>query len=203
MRGANVVHVRFAYDGPAETGAALLAPMRAAAPAIIDTVAEVPFPVAAVLHNDPTEPAPAIHRSLGLGSLPDEALAKLIELTGPESPLRLLSVEVRALGGAMDVAPATPDSVPTRGLPFHLMGLQIALPPDVAAQSANLEYLIGSMKPWGDVRRMVNFIGPEEVLEAAELRELYGPEIYDRLLATKRKYDPTSMFRKNHTIRPL
>lgn len=203
LRGADVVHIRFAYDGPAETGAALLAPMRAVAPAIIDTAGEVPFPVAATLHNDPTDPAPAIHRCVGLGSLPDEALAKLIELTGPESPLRLLSVEVRALGGALDVAPATPDSVPTRGLPFHLMGLQIALPPDVDSQAANLEFLIGSMKPWADKRRMVNFIGPDEVLEASELRELYGPELYDRLLAVKTEYDPASMFRMNHTIRAL
>ncbi|WP_436535286.1 FAD-binding oxidoreductase [Actinoplanes sp. HUAS TT8] len=203
LRGANVVHVRFAYVGSAEAGAALVAPMRAVAPAIIDTVAEVPFPVAAVLHNDPTEPAPAIHRCVGLGSLPDAALDKLIELTGPESPLRLVSVEVRALGGALDVAPAGPDSVPSRGLPFHLIGLQIAPPPDVAAQSANLEFLIGSMRPWADVRRMVNFVGPEEALNAAELRELYGPELYDRLLTVKAKYDPTSMFRKNHTIRAL
>lgn len=203
LRGANVVHVRFAYDGPADTGAALLAPMRAVAPAIVDTVAEVPFPVAAVLHNDPAEPAPVLHRSLGLATLPDEALAKLIALTGPESPLRLLSVEIRALGGALDVPPATPDAVPTRGLPFQLMAFAIAPPPDAPAQAANLEFLTGSLRPWADHRRMVNFIGPEEALDAAELRELYGPDLYDRLLATKKHYDPTSMFRMNHTIRAL
>ncbi|MFI1990535.1 BBE domain-containing protein [Actinoplanes sp. NPDC020271] len=41
----------------------------------------------------------------------------------------------------------------------------------------------------------------EEATESAELRNLYTPEIYDRLLDVMRKYDPTAMFRKNHTIR--
>ncbi|MEU8817451.1 FAD-dependent oxidoreductase [Actinoplanes sp. NPDC048796] len=120
LRGAHVLSVRFAHLGPAEEGEALLAPMRAVAPALIDTVAEVPFAVAATLHNDPVDASPYQDRSLGLSGLPDAALDKLIELTGPGTRIPLTSVEVRALGGAMDRPPATPDSVPSRGLPFQL-----------------------------------------------------------------------------------
>ncbi|MEU4426442.1 FAD-binding oxidoreductase [Actinoplanes sp. NPDC024001] len=199
LRGAHVVHLRYAYDGPAGIGTALLEPMRAVAPALLDTVAEVPYPVAAVLHNDPTEPAPVLHRSLGLAELADETLAELIRHAGPD----LLSVEVRALGGALDRPPATPDSVPSRGLPYQLTAFALATPDDLARQAGNLAALIGALRPWADRRQMVNFLAPDEATDPAQLRVVYGPELYDRLLAVKRRYDPTSMFRMNHSIRPV
>ncbi|XVU28919.1 FAD-binding oxidoreductase [Actinoplanes sp. CA-054009] len=202
LRGAHVLSVRFAYLGAAEAGAALLAPIRAAVPALIDTVAEVPYKVAATLHNDPVDAMPYLDRSLGLGGLPDAALDKLIELTGPGSPIPLTSVEVRALGGAMDRPPATPDSVPSRGLAFQLFAFAVG-GDDLDGGHRRLERLMNGMLPWADPkhRRMLNFLSTEEALDPQALSEVYGRELYDRLRAVKRRYDPATMFRMNHTIR--
>ena len=34
------------------------------------------------------------------------------------------------------------------------------------------------------------------------IREAYGPEKYERLVALKNKYDPTNLFRLNQNITP-
>jgi hypothetical protein len=54
LRGRHVLHLRYAFAGPAGRGRELLEPVRHVAPALLDTVDEVPFPVAAVLHNGST-----------------------------------------------------------------------------------------------------------------------------------------------------
>ncbi|XVV16055.1 FAD-binding oxidoreductase [Actinoplanes sp. CA-131856] len=202
LRGAHVLSVRFAYLGAAEKGAELLAPMRAAATALIDAVAEAPYVVAATLHNDPVDPMPYQDRSLGLGGLPDAALNKLVELTGPGTPIALTSVELRALGGAMDRPPATPDSVPSRGLAFQLFAFAVGAD-DLDEGRRRLERLFTAMLPWADPkhRRMLNFLSPEEATDPESLAQVYGRETYDRLRAAKRRYDPDVMFRMNHTIR--
>lgn len=201
LRGQHVLHLRYAFAGPADHGRELLEPVRHIAPALLDTVTEAAFPIAAVLHNDPVVPIPYQDRSLGLAALPDEALTTLAELAGPE----LASVELRALGGAMDRAPATPDSVPSRGLPYQLFAFAVGGLADAQRLREPLERLFDGMRPWADPRRrrMVNFLSPDEALDPRSLREVYGPEIYDRLLKVKNEYDPREMFRMNHTVRPL
>ncbi|WP_157240263.1 BBE domain-containing protein [Catenuloplanes japonicus] len=47
---------------------------------------------------------------------------------------------------------------------------------------------------------MVNFISPDEGLTATALRAIYGAALYDRIADVKQKYDPSNMFRHNHTI---
>lgn len=202
LRGAHVVHVRYAYLGPAETGKELLEPMRAIAPALIDTVAQVPYKTAAVLHNDPVDPMPYQDRSLGLAALPDEALATLIRLVGPDTPIPLTSVELRALGGALDRPPATPDSVPSRGLPYQFFAFAVGAD-ELDELERRLVKLFNAMRPWADPmhRRMLNFLSPEEALDPLTLKAVYGPDNYERILAVKRRVDPDTMFRMNHTVR--
>ncbi|WP_352302247.1 BBE domain-containing protein [Kineosporia sp. NBRC 101731] len=49
---------------------------------------------------------------------------------------------------------------------------------------------------------MVNFLSPDEGRSPEELRNVYGTDLNDRLVAVKEKYDPENMFRLNHnTVR--
>ncbi|MEU1542101.1 FAD-binding oxidoreductase [Actinacidiphila glaucinigra] len=202
LRGAFVVHVRFAFLGPAPEGDRLIAPLRAAAPVLVDTVGEMPYTAMGAIHLDPPTPMPYYDRTTMLRAFPAEAADKLIELLGPGSHSPLASVEIRMLGGALDHEPAVPNAVSTRGLPFVLFGFGVGSPDQAGFLVGALEEVMKAIEPWADDRRMVNFLSVEEATDPDRLSQAYGPERYRRLTAAKKTYDPTNMFRVNHNILP-
>ncbi|MFJ9917564.1 FAD-binding oxidoreductase [Actinacidiphila glaucinigra] len=202
LRGAFVVHVRFAFLGPADEGDRLIAPLRAAAPALVDTVGEMPYTAMGAIHLDPPTPMPYYDRTTMLRAFPAEAADKLIELLGPGSHSPLASVEIRMLGGALDREPAVPNAVSTRGVPFVLFGFGVGAPDQAGFLVGALEEVMKAMEPWADGRRMVNFLSVEEATDPDRLSQAYGAERYRRLTAAKKAYDPTNTFRVNHNILP-
>lgn len=102
LYGEFVVHLRIAYNGTAADGERMVAPLRAVAPALLDTVADMPYTKVASIHNETTEPVPYYERSIMLREFPADALDKLVELSGSDSANTLTMVELRALGGAWD-----------------------------------------------------------------------------------------------------
>ncbi len=70
LRGAFVVHVRIGYLGSAADGERLVAPLRAAAPVLLDAVGEKPVTAVGEIHMDPVEPMPYYDRSLALREFP-------------------------------------------------------------------------------------------------------------------------------------
>ncbi|GIF73948.1 FAD-binding oxidoreductase [Asanoa siamensis] len=204
LRGAFVVHLRFAYVGPAAEGERLLAPMRAAAPALLDAVAEQPYANVGFIHMDPPDPMPYHDRTTSLWDLTPEAVATLVELTGPESDCPLVNVEIRALGGALDREPAVPNAVPTRGVPFVLFGFGLGGPEQAGRMGGYLDEIVHRLAPWSvEGRKMVNFLSPDEATTPEALRAVYGSQRYARLTEIKKAYDPTNMFRVNHNIQPV
>jgi FAD/FMN-containing dehydrogenase len=199
LRGAFVVALRFAYNGTAADGERMIAPMRAAAPAVLDTVADMPYTGVASIHNEPTDPLPYYERSIMLREFPEEAQDKLVELTGPTSGSPLWIAELRALGGAWDREPAVPNAVATRGLPYVLLGVEVGPLSEEQRLKESVAELLHGMEPWRDERRLVNNLAPDEAADAAAI---YGPERYERLAAVKKTYDPANMFRSNHNVVP-
>jgi len=200
LRGAFVLHVRYSHVGTAAEGEALLEPMRRLGTTVFDTVAEIAYADSGTIHNDPPFPVPYFDRSFGLRGLSDEFLAKLVELTGPDSDCPLVNVEIRVLGGALDREPAAPDAVNTRGLPFQWVGFGLGGTDAAEPLTGYLEKCVAELAPWAHPRRIVNFVGPEEALDPRVLRETYGPDLYDRIVVVKEKYDPANLFRINHNI---
>jgi len=202
LRGAFVVHVRVAYNGMAEEGEKQLARLRAIAPTIFDTVGELTYAQAATIHMDPPLPLRYADRSSGLAELTAQTVEALVEFAGPHSDCQLASMEIRHLGGALDRAPRTPDAIPVRGLPFQLFAFGVGPVEQMPALRGQLAEMVDKVRPWADTRRMVSFLSPEEATRPAAMREIYGPELYDRLARIKREYDPANMFRVNHNIEP-
>jgi len=196
------VHVRVAYNGMAEEGEKLLARLRAIAPTVFDTVGELPYAQAATIHMDPPLPLPYADRSSGLAELTAEAVQALVEFAGPHSDCQLASMEIRHLGGALDRAPRTPDAISLRGLPYQLFAFGVGPGEQMPALRAQLAEMVDRVRPWADARRMVSFLSPDEATNPRAMREVYGPELYDRLARIKREYDPANMFRVNHNIEP-
>jgi hypothetical protein len=202
LRGAFVLHVRYSYLGSAEEGESLFAPIRAAAPPVMDMVAMRPYTENALIHMDPPAPVPFYDRTTTLREFSPEVLDALVEFAGPESGNPLLGVEIRALGGALDREPAVPNAVPSRGIPLMVWGVGVAGPDAAGLMRGWLDRMVQTFEPWTfDDRRAVNFLSTDQVT-AEQVRLAYGPERYDRLAGIKRRFDPADMFRMNHNIQP-
>jgi FAD/FMN-containing dehydrogenase len=199
LRGKFLVSVRIAYNGTPADGARMIAPLRAIAPAVLDTVREMPYAEVASIHNEPTEPVPYYERGIMLREFPAQAQDKLIELVGPDAGTTLVLAELRALGGAWGREPAVPNAVATRGLPYSLLGVAVGPLSQEQQLKRSVAELLDGMKPWQGDRRVVNNLAPDEAADAAAI---YGPERYERLASIKKTYDPTNMFRLNHNVKP-
>ncbi|WP_211191978.1 FAD-binding oxidoreductase [Actinoplanes sp. TBRC 11911] len=205
MRGRLTLHLRIAYLGSADEGAALVEPLRAAAPAFLDTVAEMPYANVASIHNDPTEPGVAVDRTALLRELSPQALDTLLSLAGPDTPPEnhLMMTEVRLLGGALSRPPALPNAVGNRGdAEFCLFIASIPAPVegDIERIRAVEERFLDRMAPWGTGGMYANFMSTEDT-SAASVRMAYDAVAYERLVGIKKTYDPSNMFRINHNIR--
>ncbi|MDT5016516.1 MAG: hypothetical protein QOD39_2676 [Mycobacterium sp.] len=199
LRGVFAVSVRIAYTGTAEFGERMMAPLRAVAPAILDTAADMPYSEVASIHSEPTDPLPYYERSIMLREFPAEAQDKLVELVGPASDTTMWVAELRALGGAWDREPAVPNAVATRGLPYVLLGVEVGPLAEERRLKESVAALLDGMASWQGDRRLVNNLAPDE---AADALAIYGPERYARLAGVKKRYDPTNMFRINHNVAP-
>src|SRR6185437_14869155 len=67
LRGAFVVHLRIGYLGPAAEGEKLVAPLRAAAPPLLDLLEDKPVSAVGEIHMDPVDPMPYVDRTVSLG----------------------------------------------------------------------------------------------------------------------------------------
>jgi hypothetical protein len=199
VRGKFLVSVRIAYNGTKADGERMLKPLRAVAPAVLDTVRDMPYAEVASIHSEPTEPVPYYERGIMLREFPAQAQAKLIGLVGPNAKTDLVMVELRALGGMWDREPAAPNSVATRGLPYSLLAVSAGPLSQEQQLKQSVADVLEGMKPWQADRRFVNNLAPDEATEAAAI---YGPERYQRLASIKKTYDPSNMFRLNHNVKP-
>jgi len=199
LRGKFLVTLRIAYTGTSEDGERMIAALRAVAPAVLDTVADIPYTAVASIHNEPTEPVPYYERSITLREFPPEAQHKLVDLAGPDSKTGLCIAELRALGGAWDREPAVPNAVATRGIPYVLLGVAAGPLSEEQQLKRSVAELLGGLEHWRGDRRMVNNLAPDEAADAAAI---YGPERYARLASIKKVYDPANLFRLNHNVTP-
>ncbi|TDD29084.1 FAD-binding oxidoreductase [Nonomuraea terrae] len=202
LRGTFVVHVRFSSLLPAEEAERLLAPMRAIAPPVLDTIADTPYRMARTLHMDPPRPAPWVERSSALRDFPGEAADALLREIGPDSGTRLGFVEVRLLDGALARPPAVPNAVSGRNARWALIASGAGAPDQAPVFRAQLAALAGALAPWTQDEMNANLLTASQGTTLDELRAAYGRERYDRLAAIKKRYDPRNLFRVNHNIAP-
>ncbi|NMO49740.1 FAD-binding oxidoreductase [Actinoplanes sp. TBRC 11911] len=199
LRGRLSVHVRIAYLGSAEDGEALVADLRAAAPPVVDTVAEMPYTAIGSIHAEPVRPVPGYGIATLLSDFPAEAADRLVDAAGPGSGTSISLIEIRQLGGAMAEAPATPDAVGNRAAPFQFFAGTDGEPGMAESIHPRLAEMMGALASWDTGRRSVNFM---EVFDVAPevVATGYDPEAYERLTQIKHRYDPKNLFRINQNI---
>jgi FAD binding domain/Berberine and berberine like len=201
LRGKLTVHVRIAYLGSAEDGARLVAPLRELGPAIIDSVAEMPYQDVGAIHAEPPVPLPVHDGSVRLGALPEAAIDAILRSAGPYADCPLAMVELRQLGGALGRAPDHPNAVAGRDAAFQVycggVGGSIVAP----FINDGMDELFRELGPWSIPEGTLNYqCGPEP--EPETVRATFGKDVYDRLTMAKVSYDPENRFRVNHNIPP-
>ncbi|PVZ05889.1 FAD-binding oxidoreductase [Actinomycetospora cinnamomea] len=192
LQGAFVAHLRFAYLGTAEEGAALLAPMRAVAEPVADMVDEMPFAAIDAIHADPTEPMPVWDDSATLSELPAEAVDALLAAAGPGVDTPLIIAELRQLGGAIARRPdRAHDAVAGRDAGFTLYALAPMFPPVAAIAPAATRAVVDALRPRVD-GGLPNFQG---LASGGRLGALWDAETLAWLTSVREQYDPAGMFR--------
>ncbi|MFI7658586.1 FAD-binding oxidoreductase [Micromonospora parva] len=201
LRGRLVAHVRIAYLGAAEDGERLIAPLRAIAPTLIDSVTDMPYSAVGSIHADPPTPIPFVDRSALLREFTPELVDTIIAQAGPGTGSPLTVLEIRHLGGAFDRRPEPTNAIDLRGAAFSFYAVAIGGPDQAAAFQDYLNRLVQAIQPWSTGGRFVNFLGASDAT-AEGVAAAYPAETYERLVAVKRSYDPTNIFRVNHNIIP-
>ncbi len=200
LRGQFIVAVRFAYAGDAETGAALLAPMRDLDPSVLDTVGLIPYTQSDIVHMDPMDPLPVSETALSLKKFDEDTIAAFLKAVGPGSDTELLLVEMRLMGGALNRPPAQPNAVGNRDSALHMFSVTAAIPGTEAKVAQDIATLRETMAPFSSGSAVVNFLNRKDAQENTVSRA-YEPESYARLREIKATYDPASLFRMHHTIK--
>ena len=182
LAGRLTLSVRFVWTGSAEDGERWFAAMRAAAPVILDDVADKPYAAIDSVHTDPLDPTPAFEAADVLTDFPAEAAEALLALTGPGVASPQILVEVRQLGGAYARPGEHPSAFASRAAAYSLLLVGISEIPGVEDHSAAV---LEAMAPWVGGHRLPNFtFTPEEYVDA------YDEVTLARLRRARRTYDP-------------
>ena len=192
-RGPHVRHPQVC-DEPA-AAERLIAPLRAVATPLLDTVRPLPIVEFGTIHGDPTRPQPVSCGGAVLPRWDDAALAVLLAEIGRSTPHML---ELRHLGGALARPPAVADAVGHRDAGFTVFTSAYpgpAFEAAAAAQTAMYERLL----PWSGGRSLYNFTARPD-RRHADARGAFDEPTLARLRSVKATYDPQNLFRYNVSL---
>lgn len=204
LRGKFVMHLRFAWQGSSDEGAQLLAPMRAAAPVLVDGVGPLPYSRVDEIHADPEHPVPVHEGGMLLNDLDAGLEEALLRLAGPESSAPLLLAEIRLMGGALAVPlkglEPEADCVGGRDAALSFFAVGIMAPQIAHLVPAAIDAARIALKPFGTGGTTLNLHGH---LSSPELASSAWPQAaYIRLSEAKAELDPKNLFRHGHAILP-
>ncbi|HVE67703.1 MAG TPA: FAD-binding oxidoreductase [Solirubrobacteraceae bacterium] len=197
VRGKSFVVVEAAFLGTEAQGAELLAPLRALEPAM-DTFATIAPPALVALHMDPPEPVPGESDGFLVGELPDAGIQAILDATGPGTGSPLVSLELRALGGAIGRHDPDGGAANATDARYAEFAVGMAMTPEMKqAVAERLDAVREAVAGWATGGHYMNFCD-----RATDRETMFPPETYTRLREVKRAYDPDDLFQANHPIPP-
>ncbi len=200
LRGRTAIGTAVLYVGDPEQGAPVVQPLRDLGPDL-DHIGPMPY-TAFQAALDPLAPQGlrSYWRGEYMRSLPDEAidtfLAHAPALTAAAMPFSQMVVFRVGQGVAAVPEDATAFSHRDAAYLFHPISCWIDPADDARLIGANRTFA-EAMRPYGTGSAYLNFTP-----ESDRVRDAYGTDTYERLVALKDRYDPDNLFRLNHNIRP-
>ena len=201
--GEPVVALVVCYNGDIATGEEVLQPLRSFGSPLLDGISPMPY---AALQHMLEEGFPAgmqnYWKSSFLQELSDDAIDVLIEryIVNP-APTSALVLE--HMSGAVCRVSQDATAFGHRDATYNLLVLGIW--PEQAENDTNIQWVRETwhaMQPYASKKVYVNYLGQADDEGSERIQEAYGAEMYDRLLALKKTYDPTNVFQLNQNINP-
>jgi hypothetical protein len=194
--GRLVIMVMLVYAGEVEAGERAIAPFRALATPLADTVGPKPYPEM----YETTGPGPEeeVARSLFIDSVDGRVAETMVEhLHASTAPLAV--AQLRVLGGAMARVPAEATAFAHRKRRIMVALAAVYEHREEAAVHEDWVTGFAAALDQGDAGVYANFLGDEG---EARVREAYPGSTWERLAAIKGRYDPANLFRLNQNIAP-
>lgn len=190
LAGRLTVAVRFTSTAGDDEAARVLAPIRAAATPLIDTVTRMPTAAIGSVHADPVDPMPVHDGSTLLRELPADSVDALLALAGPGSGSPQAVVELRRLGGALSRPGAHPSAYDHRDAAYHLFVVGVLAPPVAAAVPAHTAAVLAALRPAATGAVLANFAS---AADRGLSPVCYRPQTLARLSALAARHDPAGV----------
>ena len=200
--GRTIVAVSFAWFGDHDEGLRLVAPLRSAARPLAEMIGPKRY-VELQGESDEANRHGARYYWKGdfLWDVPDAALEVLLSRGSTDDRLPLCSGGLLALGGAVARVPEDTMAYSHREAAFDfIVSASWEDPAEDEARIADARRMYQAMRPFGGRGVYVNSLSFDD--PAARVREAYGADKYERLVALKDRYDPDNVFRLSHNIPP-
>jgi FAD/FMN-containing dehydrogenase len=197
LHGQLVVMAMLVWAGPVPDGQAAVAPFRALATPLADTIAPMPYPGIYPPEDQAFHPI-AIGHTMFVDAIDQHAATTILEhLRASDAPVRV--AQLRVLGGAMARVPVDATAFAHRGsrIMVNLVSSYQG-PDDQPVRQAWVEEFAAALQQ-GDQGAYVGFLGDEG---QGRVHQAYPGSTWQRLAAVKARYDPTNLFRGNHNIPP-
>ncbi|MDH6196651.1 hypothetical protein M2272_003304 [Mycobacterium frederiksbergense] len=198
LAGKFTVAVRYAAVGDFAEAERLLAPMRAVATPVLDTVGVLPYAAIGAVHADPVDPMPCYEQHTLLRELTAETVGTLLKAAGPESGSVLTIVEVRLLGGALAREGRHRSAFCHRDAAFAVTAIGVLAPPVADAVVPQAGALIVALSQWSSGGQLANFAPSEDAGRAARV---YDEDTRHWLGALAERHDPAGVFRCGQVVR--
>ena len=196
--GKLVMMIMLAHTGPTDAGERAVAPFRALATPIIDTVAPTPYPALYQMTADGPKPVRESARSLFIDTVDRHTAEKIIDHL-QASTAQMAVAQLRVLGGAMARVPV--DATAFAHRQRRIIAAVGAVYERHDETEVHDDWATGFVKALhqGTPGVYVNFLSDEG---PARIREAYPGSTWDRLTRIKARYDPTNLFHRNQNIPP-
>ncbi len=197
QHGRMIIFAVLVYAGDVEAGERAMAPFRALAEPIADMLGPKRYPEIFVPGEEEFHPI-VVARTMYVDSL-DRSAAKTIVEQLQASTAMVAAVQLRVLGGAAARVPVDATAYAHRQSRIMVNVAAMFGSPDEAPVHEPWVIGLADALRQDDTAAYVNFLGDEG---EKRIRAAYPGETWDRLVAVKRRYDPTNLFRLNQNIPP-